>query len=47
MVEAIAMRKGIRAAVQAGFTKIHIEEDNKILIQAVQGHIQMPWEIQV
>ena len=33
--------------MQVGFTDIHIEGDNKILIQAVQGHIQVSWEIQV
>ena len=33
--------------VEAGFSNIHIERDNKILIQAVQGRIQPPWEIQV
>ena len=43
----VAMRNGIKAALQAGFTDIHIEGDNKTLIQAVQGHIQVPWEIQV
>ena len=37
----------LRAAITAGFTNIHIEGDNKILIQAVQGRIQAPWEIQV
>lgn len=47
VAEATAMRNGIKAALQAGFTDIHIEGDNKILIQAVQGHIQVPWEIQV
>jgi len=32
VVEAIATRNEIRAAVQAGFSNIHIEGDNKILI---------------
>ena len=41
------MRNGIKEAVQAGFTHIQVEGDNNILIQAVQGHIQHPWEIQV
>ena len=45
--EATAMRNGLRPAVKAGFSNIHIEGDNKILIQAVQGCIQPPWEIQV
>ena len=47
LAEATAMRNGIRAAVAAGFSNIHIEGDNKTLIQAVQGYIQSPWEIQV
>ena len=38
------MRNGIKTVTQAGFTHIHIEGDNKTLIQ---GHIQSPWEIQV
>ena len=45
IVEATAMRNGIKAAVQVGFTNTHIEGDNKTLIQAVQGHIQASWEI--
>jgi len=47
IAEATAMRNGVRAALEAGFNNIHIEGDNKILIQAVQGRIQPPWEIQV
>jgi len=47
VAEATAMRNGLRAAIKAGFTNIHIEGDNKILIHAVQGRIQTPWEIQV
>ena len=47
VAEATAIRNGLRAAITAGFTNIHIEGDNKILIQAVQGRIQTPWEIQV
>ena len=46
--EAIAMRNDImKAAAEAYFTDIHIEIDNKILIQAVQGYIRAPWEIRV
>lgn len=41
------MRNRIKAAIQAGFTDIHIEGDNRILIQAVQRKIQVPWKIQV
>jgi len=39
IAEATAMRNGLRAALEAGFSNIHIEGDNKILIQAVQGRI--------
>ena len=47
VAEATAMRNGLRAAITAGFTNIHIEGDNKILIQSVQGRIHTPWAIQV
>ena len=47
MAEATTMSNGIKAAVQVRFTDIHIEGDNRILIQAVKRKIQVPWEIQV
>ena len=47
VAEATALRNGLRAAVEAGFSKVIIEGDNQILIQAIQGLIQPPWEIQV
>jgi len=47
MAGATTMRSGIKADVQARFTDIHIEGDNNILIQAVQGKIRTPWKIQV
>ena len=47
MAEATAMHNGLQAAVQAGYTNIHIEGDNKILIDAVQGRIYPSWEIQI
>ena len=43
----MAMRNGIKVTIWVGFIHIHIEGDNKILIQVVIGHIQIPWEIQV
>jgi len=46
VAEVTTMQNDIRIAVQAAFTNIQIEGDNKILIQAIQGHIQPPWEIQ-
>jgi len=47
IAEATTMRNGLQAAVTVGFSNIHIEGDNKILIQAVQEFIQPPWKIQV
>jgi len=47
VAEATAMRNGIKVAVQSGFTNIQIENDNSILIQPVQGHIETPWKIHV
>ena len=46
VVEATTIHNGVEAVIQAEFTVIHIEGDNKILIYAVQGDIQAPWEIQ-
>ena len=46
VAEATAMQNGLQATVQASFTNIHIECNNKILI-AIQGHIQPPWKIHV
>jgi len=36
------MHNGIKEAIQVEFTDIHIEGDNNIFIQAVQGKIQTP-----
>ena len=46
VAEATTMRNGLRVAIHAGYTNIHLEGDNQILIQAVQRRIQVPWEIQ-
>ena len=42
MAEATTMRNGLKAAIHAGFTDIHIEGDNRILFQVVKGQIQIP-----
>ena len=47
VAEATALRNGLRATVDTGFCRILIESDNQILIQAIKGVIQPPWEIQV
>jgi len=46
VADATAMRNGLRAAVHAGYTNLHLEGDNQVLIQAVQGRAQVPREIQ-
>jgi len=37
--EATTMRDGIQAAVDAGFSHVHIEGDNQLIIQAVRGFV--------
>uniref|UniRef100_A0A7C9DB70 RNase H type-1 domain-containing protein n=1 Tax=Opuntia streptacantha TaxID=393608 RepID=A0A7C9DB70_OPUST len=39
------MRNGIKAAVHSGFQNIHVEGDNKTLIQALTDRIDVPWLI--
>ena len=46
VVEAIAMRDGIQAALAAGYRNLLVEGNNKVVIQAVQGQIHIPWQIQ-
>ena len=43
VAEATAMQNGVRATLQAGFKNIHVEGDNKILIQAFKDQIEAPW----
>jgi len=43
VVEVRALRDGFRLAIQAGFKHIVIEGNNKIVIQALKGKIQVPW----
>lgn len=45
VAEAIAVRNGVQAAVQAGFKNIHIEGDSKVIIQALRGESHIPWVI--
>ena len=40
------MRDGIQAALATGCHNLLVEGDNKIVIQAVQGQIHIPWQIQ-
>jgi len=45
VAEATAMRDGIRIALQAGFRQMEVEGDNRIVLQAVQKQIPVPWQI--
>ena len=45
--EAIAIRNDTKATIQVDFNHTHIEWDDKIVIQAVEGYIQSLREIQV
>uniref|UniRef100_A0A7C9CIR9 RNase H type-1 domain-containing protein n=1 Tax=Opuntia streptacantha TaxID=393608 RepID=A0A7C9CIR9_OPUST len=47
VAEARAMKDGIAMAIQEGFHHIIVEGDNKMVIQAAQGIITIPWRIQV
>jgi len=37
VAEAAVMRNGIKATIQAGYSRVHVEGNNKVLIQAVKG----------
>jgi len=46
VAEATAMRDGIQAALATGCRHLIVEGDNKVVIQAIQGQIHIPWQIQ-
>ena len=46
VVEARALRDGLNVAIEASFHKLIIEWDNKIVVQALDRTIQIPWKIQ-
>ena len=45
MAEARALRDCLSSAIQAGFNRLIVEGDNKIVIQALEWNIHMPWQI--
>ena len=45
VAEATALRDGISTALRAGHSKIEVEGDNMIVIQAVRKQIPPPWQI--
>jgi len=40
------MRDGLQAALALGCHNLIVEGDNQIVIQAIQGKIHIPWQIQ-
>jgi len=40
------MRDGLQAALATGCRKLIVEGDDKVVIQAIQGQIHIPWKIQ-
>ena len=47
VTKAIALWDGLQAAIDIRVTRLQIEGDNRIIIQAVKGKIRTPWRIQV
>ena len=45
VAEATAMRDGIQSTLVAGYRNLLVEGDNKVVIQAIQGHIHISWQI--
>ena len=45
MAEARALCDGLNLAIQAGFDHFIVECDNKVVIQATEGNIHIPWQI--
>ena len=40
------MYGGIRVALAAGYHHLIVEGYNRVVIQTIQGHIHIPWQIQ-
>jgi len=47
VVEATAMRGGVKEAIDMGFKHIIVEGDNKMVIQLIQGEVKVAWQIQL
>ena len=45
VAEATAVRDGLKSAVEAGWRRIEVEGDNKVVINAISGTITPPWQI--
>ena len=45
VAEATAVRDGLKSAIEAGWKRIQVEGDNKVVISAICGNITPPWQI--
>ncbi|XP_009337067.2 uncharacterized protein LOC103929570 [Pyrus x bretschneideri] len=45
VAEATGLREGLQCARRKGFTKVKVEGDSKLIIDAVQGHWGIPWRV--
>jgi len=45
VAEALALRLGHREVIKDGYKHIQIERDSKIIIGAIKGKIQAPWQL--
>ena len=45
VAEGRALRDGVHATIMAGYSRLQIEGDNVIVIEALQGKATIPWQI--
>jgi len=45
VAEATAVRDGLKSAIEAGWRRIEVEGDNKVVMSAIHGSITPPWQI--
>ncbi|XP_004309278.1 PREDICTED: uncharacterized protein LOC101298847, partial [Fragaria vesca subsp. vesca] len=45
VAEALALRNSLIEAKRRGFTKVEIEGDSKLVLDAINGHSTPPWRI--
>ncbi|XP_068344178.1 uncharacterized protein [Pyrus communis] len=45
VAEAMGLREGLQCARHKGFTKVMVERDSKLIIEAMQGHWGIPWRV--
>ena len=45
VAEGRTLRDGVHAAIMVGYSRLQIEGDNLIVIEALQGKVAIPWRI--